>query len=130
MPTGSHPTPKPATTYSQLLGQVVLQQRKARGLTQAQLAEHLQLTQSGYSRLERGDTHFTAPQLRRTAEALGVTPAALLKVADDAARRLAAQGVTVLDDRPKVGSENTNGWLWVAAAVLVAAVLLAKKGKS
>jgi transcriptional regulator with XRE-family HTH domain len=126
MPSGTHSTPKPAATYSQLLGQVVLQHRKARGLTQAQFADLLQLTQSGYSRLERGDTHFTAPQLRRAAEALGVMPAALLKVADDAARRLASQGVTVLDDRPKEGAEDTNGWLWVAAAVLVAAVLFAK----
>ena len=98
-------------------------------MTQAAFAERLQLTQSGYSRLERGDTHFTAPQLRRAADALGVTPAALLKVTDDAARRLAAQGVAVLDDRPKEDAES-NGWLWVAAAVLVAAVLFAKKGES
>lgn len=89
-------------------------------MTQATLGAGLGMTQSAYSRLERGET-ITMPQIKKLATILGVEPGDLLKTTDVAAARLSEQGVTVLDDRPK---NSNNDWLWVAGAVVAAVVVL------
>jgi transcriptional regulator with XRE-family HTH domain len=120
---------RPATTYSQVLGQVVEAYRKSAGMTQETLATQLGLSQSAYSRLERGETPFTMPQVRKLSIALGAAPATVIQVADKGVVELKSRGVTVLDDKPKVES---NAWLWIAGSVLgaiIAVVVLGEGGK-
>ncbi|MCH7592339.1 MAG: helix-turn-helix transcriptional regulator [Planctomycetes bacterium] len=52
--------------------------RKAKGLTQKQLGEKLNLPQSQISRIERNPDHTTVRTLKRIARALGVDVAALV----------------------------------------------------
>lgn len=65
--------------------------RKARGLTQRQLAERLNTTDVSISRYEKEDQRLTLPLLRRLARELGCTVAALASEAD-----IRAEGSTQL----------------------------------
>ena len=56
----------------------IAQARKAKGLTQKQLGEKLNLPQSQISRIERNPDHTTVRTLKRIARALGVDVAALV----------------------------------------------------
>ncbi|MEQ8603755.1 MAG: helix-turn-helix domain-containing protein [Marivibrio sp.] len=64
----------PTTSYAMRVGRRVQEQRKALGLTQAQLAERAGLKQSAVSGIERGSGRHgpTAAVLCRIADALGV----------------------------------------------------------
>jgi transcriptional regulator with XRE-family HTH domain len=90
---------KPAIPYTALVGQVILQHRNRRGLHQNELAGALGITQSAYSRIEKGDTTISIPQLRVMARRLGVDASVLLEEADALAKRLRAQGVEVSDEK-------------------------------
>jgi transcriptional regulator with XRE-family HTH domain len=52
-----------------------------RDLTQAQLAEHLGLTQGQMSKRLRGVVPLTVPELLSVADTLGITPSSLLDAA-------------------------------------------------
>ncbi len=121
---------KVATSFNCIVGAVVQHHRKERCTTQAQFAKALGLTQSAYSRLERGVTPFSIPQLMRAAEALQISPVALLDLALRAQEALRARGVPVVDD---VGAGGSADWLTVSPSSLqelVAPVLLRRGRRS
>ena len=60
--------------YATVTGQVILQLRAMRGLSQETLASHATLSQSALSRFENGQTLPDAYELRVLASALGLTP--------------------------------------------------------
>lgn len=60
------------------IGRTLANLRKLRGLTQAQLADRLDLTQPIIARWENGRAHPNDTNLERLSEALGVTKDALL----------------------------------------------------
>lgn len=93
------PDVRPTITYATLVGRVILQARKGKGLDQRDLANALGITQSAYSRLELGESSLSLGQVRTIATALGSTPGALLQQADGWAVRLAASGVTITDEK-------------------------------
>ncbi len=62
----------PRRTHSRALGATVRAWRKARELEQKAVAERLLISQSAYSRLENGDTRFSAEQLFAVCEVLDV----------------------------------------------------------
>lgn len=66
------------STIKQSIGQAVAKQRKAVGLTQAQLAERLNLSLDAISRLERGNIGLTVERLVELAEIFGCETADLL----------------------------------------------------
>src|SRR5215203_6076371 len=75
--------------------------RKAKGLSQAKLAELVGASQSDIARLERGRRRLTADWIRRLAPALEVSPAELLDADTHAQRRPGAMVRTVAQsDRP------------------------------
>lgn len=53
--------------------------RKSRGLTQAQLADKIGISQAHISRLERGDDSASLKLIAEIAQALGVRPSDLLE---------------------------------------------------
>lgn len=63
------------------LGTAVRRLRLARGLTQDQLAERLELRRTSITNIELGDQGVTAYSLIRLARALGVSPGELLDAA-------------------------------------------------
>jgi len=107
---------KPATTFPQVLGQVLVIRRRSKKATQHDVAKALDLSQSAYSRLERGEAAFNVPQLRRTAAALGVPVSKLFEDAEKGAAGLAKDGVEVLEDVPEEQAKVR--WAWVAPKVI------------
>jgi transcriptional regulator with XRE-family HTH domain len=69
--------------YYAIVGRVVRLQREARGLKLREFSKRMALGISGRSRVETGDTVMTLEQLKKAADALGVTPAVIVKMADD-----------------------------------------------
>lgn len=107
---------KPATTFPQVLGQVLVIRRRSKKATQHTVAKALDLSQSAYSRLERGEAAFNVPQLRRTAAALGTSVSKLFEEAEKGAAGLAKDGVEILEDVPEEQAKVR--WAWVAPKVI------------
>ncbi len=59
--------------YSELIGTLLRQQRVQAGLTQAQLGERLEVSQSYINKMEAGRINMTIGQLARVCDALGAT---------------------------------------------------------
>ncbi len=59
-----------ASKIDALVRRRVRQAREEAGLTQAEMADHLALTEAGYGHYERGRSPFTVDQLARISEAV------------------------------------------------------------
>lgn len=106
-----------ATSYMQIVGQVVRGHRERRGIPLLTMAKAADLsTVSGWSRVETGDTTMTIAQIRKAARTLDMEPWTLVQQADNIAAQLEASGMTVYDEKPK----NVGKWLLGGAAILVA----------
>ncbi len=80
-------------TYASIVGRVLRAQRELRGIPLKDMAERLGFQSvSGWSRTETGDTEVTVTLLREAAIALGMTPSAVLALADEHERQLGGQG--------------------------------------
>jgi transcriptional regulator with XRE-family HTH domain len=66
------------TNLAQLVGQAIARQRTARGLTQEDIAERLQIGSEAVSRIERGVVMPNIERLMQFAEAFGCEAADLL----------------------------------------------------
>ena len=106
---------KSAVTFPVILGQVVIRRRKARNLTQENLASALGVQPSSMSRLERGVAMFSVPQLRRVAARLGTTVVSLVGEAEKAAEDNERKGGKVLEEDPPEGDKV---WTMVAPKVV------------
>ena len=115
---------KPATSYPAIVGRILAQKRSALDLSQRAVADALDITQGAWSRIESGSSVISLDQLHAAADFLGVTPAAILRLADSAERRLKDQGVEIMLSR----SESTGAAMMTGAALgaLLAAILLRK----
>lgn len=90
---------EPVLTYGALVGQVLQQLRKGRGIDQGLMAQAVGLSQSAYSRIESGQTAISLVQLRKASEHLHCSPSEILVRADQFERQLAQQGVRVVAER-------------------------------
>ncbi len=113
---------KPKITYGELLGKIIDYRRKQLGLLQAPFAEALGITQSGYSRLEKGQSAMSVVQLQIVARLLRCTPANLLADADRYAVQLRAQGAEIVTDK-----QNSSAAGLLIALGILAALLASKK---
>ncbi len=124
---GGHPvstTPlRPATTYPAVFGRILVQERTRCGLNQADVAAAVGLTQSGWSRIERGATPITLVQLAAASSSLGRRPSDLLSMADDAVDHLQHQGVDVAMHSTEL--EDPGGKVLIGVAALMGLVGLA-----
>ena len=114
--------PESATSYSSILGQMIVQTRTQRALNQAEIASALGITQTAWSRIERGTTSITAEQLRNVAKLLECEPFEIMREADAAAKVVQDNGVALVppkdyDDLVK------NGVMILIGAALGAALL-------
>jgi len=94
------------------------------GLNQAEFARKLGLTQSGWSRIERGETALGIDQLFQVAAALGRRPSELLVLTERALSDLQRSGYDIVSGRlpPK---EPTTGTAFLAGAALAALIAAA-----
>jgi len=87
--------------YGQLVGLVIRGRRETLGLPMPQMAEHMKMTVSGWSRLETGDTAMTLAQARRAARWLEMPVGEIIAQADALTGRLEALGIEVHSDKKK-----------------------------
>lgn len=119
---------RPATTYPAIVGRILSNLREGKGKEQKDLAASLGLSQSAWSRIERGETALTIEQLAIVARELGRKSGFILGKADEAVERARHQGIEVEYTRALVEEQKELVLIGVAAlAVIVAAVLLSKK---
>lgn len=116
--TGDRPTG--ALAYPAVVGQVLASIREQRGEKQGDIAARVGLSQSAYSRLEKGDSVMNLAQLHKVCAELGEVPNVVLRRADTVEKQLKAQGVQVLSEKPDNAAAALVG-LGLLAALLLSA---------
>ena len=92
-------------TYSMIITQLLNDHRDADGMSLSDFLTTSGLSQSTWSRISRGISHFSIEELRATCNALSLDLSEIIKTADRLARDLPeAEGVNVLDNLK--GTEN------------------------
>lgn len=107
------------TTFPEVLGKGITHWRKKQNLKQADVAEAVGVSQSAYSRIEKGKSNLSVIQLRRIGHCLDMSAAEMLSEVEAAISRLRAKGILVQDEDSK--ADSSNGLLWLAGAALVGA---------
>lgn len=119
---------KPATTYPEVLGAVLRHLRKANRLEQQPIAEATGVTQSTWSRIERGESGITVDQLARAASVLRTRPEKVLALVNQAIETIQKKGIRVEVRRKSEGVDQGLVLIGVAAlAVLLAAIFSKSK---
>lgn len=83
------------TSYPAILGRILEHLRKDAGYDQGELADKLGLTQSAWSRIERGQSGLSMEQLVKVSNVLNTKPHNIIADADYATEKLKNDGVTV-----------------------------------
>lgn len=117
---------QPETSYPAILGRILEYFRKDIGLDQKDVADRLGITQSAWSRIERGQSGISMEQLLKVSEILGTQPHKIIADTDKASSKLEQDGITV---HPNVISKpnNTMAMLGLAALGLMIVAILSKK---
>lgn len=89
----------PAVSYPSVVGSVLGEVRRHAGKGQADLAVACGMTQSGWSRIERGQVPITVEQLALAARELDCRPSELLSAADRAVDVAREDGIEVQPNR-------------------------------
>jgi transcriptional regulator with XRE-family HTH domain len=121
------PSLKPTSTYPAVVGAVLAKLREQKGLQQSQVAAAIQVSQSTWSRIERGDAVLTLEQLAAAARVLQTTPQAILGHADRAVEHMKQRGIHVRPQRASEGLSNTEVLIAVAAILIIVALVMRKK---
>jgi transcriptional regulator with XRE-family HTH domain len=108
---------KPETSYQAIIGRVIVKIRKALNVEQSALAENVGVTQSTWSRIERGDSAFTVEQLAKAADYLRINSSTILSETECAINSLKKQGVQI-----QYGKISENKNLSTGAAIGIAAL--------
>jgi len=118
---------RPETTYQAVLGRVIVKVRKGQGMEQGLLAKNVGVTQSTWSRIERGESSLNIEQLARASDFLGIKPSYILSETENAVESLELQGVIV--NKNKNTTNDNHGIALIGAAALGAlvATAIAKK---
>jgi transcriptional regulator with XRE-family HTH domain len=92
--------------------------RDSRQIKQGDFAAALGLSQSAYSRLERGESVLNVSQLRNIAILLGMQPCELLRNVDLYELNLSQQGVDIVSEKKDYSAAVAVGLGLLAAALL------------
>jgi transcriptional regulator with XRE-family HTH domain len=111
----SNASPKGVVPYASIVGKLLQQQREARGILQTSVAEDVGLSQSAYSRLEKGESAMSITQLRQISQVIGAQPDLILAEAEKHATALKRRGVEVTEEKP-----NNTAALLIGLGILLA----------
>ena len=84
------------TTFSAVLGVVLANLRREKGIEQGEMSKRMGVSQASYSRLESGKSSFSVDQLYLAAQSLGISGAELTRRLNNAIQQLNANGVPVI----------------------------------
>lgn len=114
------------TSYPAIIGRILEYLRKEAGLDQDVIAKRLGLTQSAWSRIERGQSGISMEQLLRVSDVLGTEPHKIIADADSASLKLKEDGIII---HPNIISkpDKAIAMLGLAALGLMIVAIIAKK---
>lgn len=112
---------KATTTYAAVMGRVLALHRENAGLEQADVAKKMNISQSAWSRIERGETVLNVEQLHRAAEAIGVSSEKIVSETEKSSNELKMREVEVTTVKEQKSSGGT--FAIIGAAALAALVL-------
>jgi transcriptional regulator with XRE-family HTH domain len=117
---------QPETSYPAIIGRILEHERKEAGYDQAAFAEQMGLTQSAWSRIERGQSGLSIEHLLKISKVLNTKPHKIVESADYAAKQIERKGVVV---HPHVltNSDKVVAVLGLAALGVMILAILAKK---
>ena len=111
------------TTYASVVGQVLAKYRQDLNLEQAEMAEKVGISQSTWSRIERGETTLTLEQLYQIAEKLDKNPVDIMEDITTAKKKVEMEGISVEQKRSQESaSKNLKKGAAIAAAVALPAL--------
>ena len=90
---------RPTTTYSGVVGSVLSKFRGTAKLGQTEMAAKMGLTQSSYSRLERGSSQISLEHFARAAQVLGIPSSHLLYAVEQSIAELNDRGIDVIPSK-------------------------------
>lgn len=114
---------KSETTYQAVLGRLIVQKRQEKQIDQGEMARHVGVSRSTWSRIEAGSSALTMDQLAKAAGKLGLSLGELMLQADDVVRELRRQDVNVLDSRDQTSTAKWGKAKAATVAFLGGAVL-------
>ena len=97
------------TTYSAILGQILKELRKKKGMDQADIAKEMGMNRSSWSRIESGNTMVNIQQLQKAGDVFGMEANEILLKADIVAKAMKDKDYTVHYDSPKEIQEKSSG---------------------
>ena len=112
------------TTYLAIVGQVIVLRRKDMGLNQSDLAKKIGVSQSAWSRTEKGLSNLSVAQLIKVADTLEILPGEIIANADEAKIELERNGIQVARKEP-----DTAGWLLLGSAAIKLAILASQENE-
>lgn len=90
------------TTYTALMGQLVIELRQRAGWDQQTFADHSGIPQSTLSRIERGEGTITLEHVFQIAKGAGIAPSQLVQAVEDLASKAKEDmAIDVLNKRDK-----------------------------
>lgn len=114
---------KSETTYQAVLGRLIVQKRQEKQIDQGEMARHVGVSRSTWSRIEAGASALSIDQLTKAAGKLGLPLGELMLQVDDVVRELRRQGVDVLDSRDQTSTAKWGKAKAATVALLGGAVL-------
>jgi transcriptional regulator with XRE-family HTH domain len=112
------------TNFPVIIGGIIGQMRKDRGISQGEFAAMVALGQSTWSRIEKGMSGLSLEQLMRVAELLDVDASEILSKAKKVAEDLKAQNVEVHTSRK---NETSTTAIVLGAAAFIALIIAATR---
>jgi transcriptional regulator with XRE-family HTH domain len=107
----------PAIPYALLVGRVLGVVRESRGITQGEVASKMGLTQSAYSRLERGESVLNVEQLRIVAGTVKLTVPEILKQVEEYEAKLKQRTVKLVSKGDSTPAEVSQGALVLTSLI-------------
>ena len=100
---------QPETTYHAILGRILRELRKNKGMDQSEIAEKMGMNRSSWSRIENGSTITNIQQLQKIGRIFDMEASKILLKADDIANSLKDKGYIVHYDSIKEVREKSSG---------------------
>ena len=114
---------KNETTYQAVLGRLIVEKRKEKQIDQGEMARHVGVSRSTWSRIEAGVSALSMDQLVKAAGKLDMPLGELMLQADGVVRELRRQGVEVLDSKDQTSAAKREKTATTMVALLGGAVL-------
>ena len=97
------------TTYPAILGQIIRELRKAKGIEQSEIAEKMGINRSSWSQIENGNVMVNIHQLQEIGKNLGREAHQILQDADTIADSMKERGCKVHYDSAKEVQAKSSG---------------------